>query len=137
MSSIRTTVASFALLVPLAAFAACDASADRDVTGYTKASTRVTRLAEFKAWNDQLQAKPGVKAVLGAAMDKQSMVKGKCYWSVTVYSDEGSHLSRWRTFFVPVTQGAVLLENANGEPVPLRSNPTVERDGPQAARPSQ
>jgi hypothetical protein len=134
MSNIRLSLPIVVLLATNMAYATCNATAETDPGGYKQASNRVAKLAEFKAWYDHVKARPQVKAIFGSHVDKQSTLNRKCYWSVTVYSDEGTHLSRWQTFFVPVANGAMLIEDlTTGEPVPLRSNSTIERDASKSS----
>ena len=97
--------------------AKCDATAGGDADGYLNASNRVATLSEFQSWLAAVKSRPGVKAMFGTHIDKQVRTRGKCYWSVSVYSDEGSHLSLWQTFLVPVDGGVVLKrDSATGEP---------------------
>jgi hypothetical protein len=125
--------------VPAFAVAACDEVAEGSKS-YDKAVAQVRALPEFKSWLKYVSDHPGVKAVTMPSVDKQSLVRGRCYWSVTAYSDEGTHLHRWNTFYVSVGGKSILVENPEGEAVSLaylRSNFKFESDGRKiGARPS-
>jgi hypothetical protein len=110
-----------ALLIsmPPAAIAACNEAAEGSAS-YRNAVARVEALPQYKEWLKRLAEKPGAKATMLPAIDKQSSIASSCYWSVTVYSNEGTHLSRWKTLFVGVGNGSVLAEDTNGQPIPLK-----------------
>ena len=115
-------------LVPQAALADCDLKAEGSA-GYKTAVSRVTALPEFINWSNTISSKSGANAAFIPAVDKQTKLKNRCYWSVTVYSNEGSHYHRWNTFLISVTGRVILVENIEGEPVPLqtlRSNKLFE-----------
>jgi len=115
----RAGVAIVATVFALPVSGACNAKPDIDPTGYREAIGQVRMLQTFKTWQAEVAAKPGRKIAFGFSVDKQQVMKDRCYWSVTIYSDEGSHLSRWKTFLVPTQTGDILAENGNGDFVPL------------------
>ena len=84
---------------PAIAVAACGAAAEGSKS-YEKAVARVRALPEFKAWLKYVSDHPGVKALTMPAVDKQTLIRGRCYWSVTAYSDEGHSI---RTAGTPST----------------------------------
>ena len=45
---------------------------------------------------------------------RQIAIRGRCYWSLTAYSDEGTHLHRWNTFFASIDGKRVLVDNIAG-----------------------
>ena len=131
---IDRAMASLALSAAMAgAYAACDSTASSNAEGYRKASDRVTAIAEFKSWYARTRER-GSKAIFGAHVDKQTTFERKCYWSVSVYADEGPRLQLWQIFYVPTDAGAVLVvDPTTGEPKPLRSNSRLLTDAYQVA----
>jgi hypothetical protein len=111
------------ICLPLAAIADCDVRAEADPNSYQNAVVRVSRLRDFRAWSEDVRKrKPGVLVAFGSTVDKQELANKKCHWSVTVYSVENSHLSRWKTFLVPLEGGEVVArDDANGVLVPKAS----------------
>ena len=100
---------------------ACSERAE-DSPSWDAALRRLDQLPEVAAWARYVSQTPGVKAVLSPAVDKQSLITGRCYWSVTLYSDEGTHLHRWNTFYVSVDGDEILVDDVTGgEPVSLAS----------------
>jgi hypothetical protein len=53
------------------------------------------------------------------ALDKQQTINGGRYWSVTAYSDEGTHLHRWNTFYAAVDAAGILFMSLDGAPISL------------------
>ena len=108
--------------------ATCDATAQHNSKPYTTAATRVTNLAEYKSWHKHAAATQGVKAGFGAHVDKQTLLRGRCFWEVTAYEDHPTHMVRWRTFLVAVEGKSILVEDTSGgDPMTLaqwRSNRT-------------
>jgi len=133
MSISGITLASALLGIAMTCQAACDSTAEADTTGYRKASDRITTLPEFRSWYERVKAK-GEKAIFGAHVDKQQFFERKCYWSVSVYSDEGTRLHLWQAFLVPVAGGSILrIDPVTGEPAHLRSNSQLLTDAYQLA----
>jgi hypothetical protein len=114
----RLSLAAVAALFVPTAFAACDATVSTDRLGYREAVNQVRMLEEFKTWRAQLVAKRA-RAAFGFSVDKQQFVRGDCYWSVTIYSDEGSGLQHWKTFFVPTQAGEILSSTDTGKLAPI------------------
>lgn len=109
-----------------AAHASCSLTAEAYPSGYWAAMDRVVKLPEYQAFLKVV--KPGVKVIFGQHVDTQARFFRKCYWTVTVYSDESTHWNRWKTFYVPTEGGQVLVSDSQGKPIPLRSNSTAETD---------
>jgi hypothetical protein len=88
---------------------------------YRQAWRAVERIAEFKAWRSYVAAHPPARIVTMPERSPQQVeIRGKCFTSITVYSDEGTHLHRWNTFYVQVPSGTVLVGSPEGEPITLR-----------------
>ena len=128
----RIAIVMLTAVVAPIAYAACDATAQRDAKSYNTAASHVMNLAEYKSWHKNVMANRDVKAVFGAHVDKQSLLRGRCFWEVTVYENHPTHMVRWRTFFVAVNGNAILVEDTSGgDPLTLtqwRSNRTVDTD---------
>jgi hypothetical protein len=107
-------LAGLILSAPAWAQATCDATAQSDAASYEKATARVRSLAEFKAWPGNAQA------IFGTQADKQSLIRRKCYWTVTVSGNDGLRQSFWQKFLVPVGSGRVLAVEPNGKLRALR-----------------
>lgn len=99
------------------AASACDAKAvgSKD---YLKASQLVEQLPDVQAWKGW-HRRP---MAFGMPMDGQVRFGGRCYWSVSVYADEGDHLSQWNVFLVHLGSGDMLVSDiTGGEPLPLQA----------------
>lgn len=95
----------------------CNASAEGS-QAYIRATRTVQRLPEVKAWSRE----HGFPVAYGEAADKQVLLAGRCYWSVTVYADRPERLELWHVFYVGTPAMRVLIEDpVRGEPISLRA----------------
>jgi len=97
---------------------ACDKQADESAS-YKRAVRRVEALPEYKKWRSLVSASPGVHAARLPAVDRQMTIGHHCYWSISEYSDEGTHIHRWQTFLVSQHGKRILVEDLEGTPIPL------------------
>ncbi|MBB2487332.1 hypothetical protein H5407_19020 [Mitsuaria sp. WAJ17] len=96
---------------------ACDAQAVGS-QDYLKATRLVEQLPDFQAWTGW-HRRP---TAFGMPMDGQVRTGGRCYWSVSVYADEGDHLSLWNVFLVHLGSGDMLVSDVTGgEPLSLQA----------------
>ena len=113
-------------LLPLSALLAfgvtCAANVDGKCNGvaegsadYNRAADVVRQLPEYQAWSRS----HSFPVAFGSVTDKKRLVGGKCYWSVSVYADRPDRLELWRVFLVRRSSSRVLIENIDGEPIPL------------------
>jgi len=105
-------------LMPCAALAQCDEAA-AGAASYETATGRIRALPEFKAWANHVSSRPGVKPVIVPAMDKQQLIEGRCYWSVSAYADQVTHLHRWNTFYVSLDGKQTMVMDMEGAPISL------------------
>src|SRR5712691_6098966 len=86
---VLVAVPVLALLPSLAS--ACSEQAEGSQS-WELAVHQVERLTEVNAWRRYVSQRPPAKVTLLPAVDRQSLIAGHCYWSVTLYSDEGTNL---------------------------------------------
>lgn len=115
----RTQVVVFAaaLMVSSSTYAEarCSAHAE-DSTVYARATEVVRHLPEFRAWLKSHR----FPVAFGAPIDKEVVIEGRCYWSVSVYADRPERLELWNVFFVRRAEKVALVqENVSGTPIPL------------------
>ena len=93
----------------------CNAVAEHSA-GYRRAAEVVRNLLEVQAWAHSHK----FPVAYGEPVDKQVLVDGQCYWSVTVYANRPERLELWNVFYVSVTDLHVLIEDpVDGESIPL------------------
>ena len=83
---------------------------------YVSATEVVSQLPEYRAWSSA----HSFPVAFGASLDKEILVEGKCYWSVTVYADRPERLELWHIFYVRLSSKAVLVQDLEGDPIPLK-----------------
>ena len=93
----------------------CSARAEGSAA-YVSATEVVSQLPEFRAWSNA----HSFPVAFGAPMDEEVLVKGKCYWSVSVYADRPERLELWHIFYVRLSSRAVLIQDSEGDPIPLK-----------------
>jgi hypothetical protein len=94
----------------------CDAAARHD-TGYTRSIQAVQRLPELAAWS-RLHSFP---VAYGQSMDKQLVVQGRCYWSVSVYANRPERQELWHIFYVDVSGKRLLVQDpVSGDAISLQ-----------------
>jgi hypothetical protein len=95
----------------------CAASAEPSAA-YAAATHVVQALPQVRAW----QQSHGLPVVYGAPADKQVLIAGSCYWSVSVYANHPERLELWHVFYVAVQGGRVLVQDqVSGEPLALEA----------------
>jgi hypothetical protein len=100
---------------------------------YAKATRIVQQLPEFKEWQRYVAEHPPSKIILGVESFVKSVpIEGRCFVSVSIYSDEETHLHRWNTFYVSLQSRRILVQDLEGEAVSLRawrrSNRSIDTD---------
>ena len=101
---------SFALAAPK-----CTAHAEGS-NAYARATEVVSQLPEYRAWSRS----HSFPVAFGAPMDKEVLVAGICYWSVSVYADRPERLELWHIFFVRLPSRVVFVLDSEGEPISLK-----------------
>jgi hypothetical protein len=95
----------------------CDAVAAPHAAGYANSIKSVERLPEWAAWS---RSHP-FPVAYGLSMDKQVLLQGRCYWSVSVYANRPERMERWRGFYVDVSGKRVLVEDpVSGDAISLK-----------------
>jgi len=83
---------------------------------YVRAAEAVRHLAEFQAWSKS----HSFPVAFGTPNDKEVLVQGRCYWSVSVYADRPERLELWHIFFVrSPSEVAFVQDIRSGSPVSL------------------
>ncbi|MBB4846105.1 hypothetical protein HNP55_004659 [Paucibacter oligotrophus] len=95
----------------------CSSIASNSPPAYMEATRRVESLPEFKRW----AASHSFPVAFGAPVDKQVLLRGTCYWSVSVYADRPERFEAWNFFLVPRRGGQLLVADADGEYVSLNT----------------
>jgi hypothetical protein len=107
------------LLVGGSAYASpsCTKSAERSQS-YAVAAHVLQAIPEVRAWEHAHR----LPVVYGSPVDKQVIVGGSCYWSVSVYANHPDRLELWQVFYVAIQGKRVLVQDqVSGEPVPLEA----------------
>jgi len=94
----------------------CNALASESMA-YSRASDAVRKLPEFQAWSTS----HSFPVAFGAAVDKEQLIQGHCYWSVTVYANRAERTEFWYSFFVSRSTNRVVFiqDPRSGEPLAL------------------
>ncbi len=97
--------------------AKCGAPAEGSAA-YAHAADAVRHLSEFLAWSKS----HSFPVAFGTPNDKEVLLQGQCYWSVSVYADRPERLELWNVFLVR-SPGKVAFVQApeSGSPVSLSS----------------
>ncbi|WP_196803543.1 hypothetical protein [Thiomonas sp. FB-6] len=93
----------------------CSAIAEGSAA-YTRASELVSQLSEFRTWSSS----HSFPVAFGAPTDEEVWVKGKCYWSVSVFADRPERLELWHIFYVRLSSKDVLIQDSEGDPISLK-----------------
>lgn len=102
---------------------ACDAVALHSA-GYARAVKSVQNLPELVAWSRSHK----FPVVYGQSMDKQALMHGPCYWSVSVYANRPDRLELWHVFYVEVAGKQLLVQDpVSGTAIPLQKWRAKER----------
>jgi hypothetical protein len=95
---------------------ACDAVA-LHADGYARSVKSVQHLPELVAWARSHK----FPVVYGQSTDKQALMRGHCYWSVSVYANRPDRLELWHVFYVEVTGKQLLVQDpVSGTAIPLQ-----------------
>ena len=87
-------------------------------TAYIRATKAVSRLPEFRAWS-RTHSFP---IAFIAEFDRQVVVEGRCYWSVSVYANRPERLGLWNVFAVRDPGGVTYVDNPiDGTFIPLKA----------------
>jgi len=85
-------------------------------SAYLVAANGVRQLPEFRAWVKS----HSFPAALGAVVDREAIVNGVCYWSVSVYADRTERLEMWNVFYVRRPNNVSLVQDpTSGEPISI------------------
>jgi hypothetical protein len=84
---------------------------------YERAVSVVRRTTEFYTWSKT----HSFPVAFSTFADRQVLVRGKCYWSVSVYVDRPERFEMWHVFFVDRLNKHILIQDpASGEPISLQ-----------------
>lgn len=106
-------VFGFASIAP--ASPKCSARAEGSAV-YISATEVVSQLPEYRAWSSA----HSFPVAFGAPMDEEVLIKGKCYWSVSIYAVRPERFELWHIFYVRLSNRAVLIQDSEGNPVSLK-----------------
>lgn len=93
----------------------CNAAANGSAA-YQQAADLVRQLPEYQAWSRSHK----FPAAFNASLDKEILLGGKCYWSISVYADRPERLEHWHVFFVRQPANEILVESIEGEPISVK-----------------
>jgi hypothetical protein len=97
------------------AASSCTALAEGSAA-YVGAAEAIRHLPEFQSWSKS----HSFPVAFGTPNDKEVLVQGRCYWSVSVYSDRPERLELWNVFLVrPPSKIAFVQGLESGSPVSL------------------
>lgn len=105
----------FCLASSVQAASECGASAQGSAA-YARAADAVRLLSEFRAWSKS----HSFPVAFGTPNDKEVLVQGQCYWSVSVYADRPERFELWHIFLVrSPSKVAFVKDPESGTPVAL------------------
>src|SRR5436190_22638030 len=97
---LRTLILVGALVFASAtAHAECGQNGGMASESYAKAVHRLQTLRTVMDWQDLVSESGATPAFMPPA-DWQIEVDGRCYWSIGLYSDEGTHFHLWHNYLV-------------------------------------
>jgi len=128
----RSALLALSLFSFVAASHACGEQSVESV-GHRRAVKRIEALPEYKDWRLLISARPGVHPARLPAVDQQLQIGRRCYWSVAIYEDHESHLHLWQTFLVSQDGRYVLVEDLEGNPIPISKWRASQRSRQNAA----
>ena len=95
----------------------CDEAAVH-AAGYTQSIKSVERLPEWAAWS---RSHP-FPVAYGQSVDRQVLLQGRCYWSVSVYANRPERQELWRVFYVDVSGTRLLVQDiVSGNAISLKT----------------
>ena len=74
---------------------------------YARSISEVRQLPELNAWS-RSHAYP---VAFGESVDKQVLLEGRCYWSVSVFANRPERLELWNIFYVQSKGKQVLVQD--------------------------
>ncbi len=84
--------------------------------GYARSIMAVRQLPELDAWS-RSHAFP---VAFGESVDKQVVLDGQCYWSVSVFASRPERLELWNIFYVQSNGKRVLVQDpVSGDAISL------------------
>lgn len=96
---------------------ACKAKTENS-SGYLRATEVVGSLPELKVWSRSHE----FPVTYGMSWDKQVLLRGRCYWSVSVYANRPERFEMWHIFYVDAARNSVMvMDPVSGEPISLRT----------------
>jgi hypothetical protein len=108
-----------ALALSLASVALAEGRCNEAAEGsaaYKNATDLVRQLPEYQAWSRS----HNFPEAFNGALDKEVLLGGKCYWSISVYADRPERLELWHVFFLHQPANEILVESIEGEPIALK-----------------
>jgi hypothetical protein len=94
----------------------CQNTATQDSKAYERAVRQVMRLPELK----RLQKAQPYPVAWMEIVDKETLIEGKCYWTVTIYLDRPDRMELWQGFYVRKSDQRILVDSPDGgDPVTL------------------
>jgi len=78
-----------------------------DSAGYARAIQAVRDLPELAQWSRSHR----FPVAFGESMDKQLRLRGRCYWSVSVYANRPERMELWQIFYVEANGKRVLVQD--------------------------
>ena len=74
---------------------------------YARSITAVRQLPELNAWSRSHT----FPVAFGESVDKQVVLDGRCYWSVSVFANRPERLELWNIFYVQSKGRQVLVQD--------------------------
>ena len=78
-----------------------------DSAGYARAIQSVRDLPELAQWSRSHH----FPVAFGESIDKQLRLRGRCYWSVSVYANRPERMELWQIFYVEANGKRVLVQD--------------------------
>ncbi|WP_411880136.1 hypothetical protein [Polaromonas sp. YR568] len=86
--------------------------------GYAHSIKSIERLPEWAAWTRS----HSFPVTYGQSVDRQVLMHGRCYWSVSVYANRPERLELWRVFYVNLSGKPVLVQDTvSGDAISLQT----------------
>jgi hypothetical protein len=86
--------------------------------GYTRSIKAVQRLPEVVAWS-RFHPFP---VAYGRFVDKQVLLQGRCYWSVSVYANRPERFELWHVFYVEASGKRILVQDiVSGDAISMKT----------------
>lgn len=114
-SSFLTCILILGLVSTAHATPKCSARAEGSAS-YVSATEVVRQLPEYRAWSSTHP----FPVAFGTPVDEEVLVKGKCYWSVSVYADRPERFELWHIFYVRLSSRTIFVQDSEGEPISLK-----------------